>query len=507
MPIPIPLFQLRTQGCLRVREPHSTAQVANLDTGFTEFYIQGTGNNTNSGSTNSDTPFYTSTNGNWSTTTNQFIPTDGTTPGAAGVRVGDFASVYIDGATVAVYIARIIAMGNGPNSPITLSNIAFIGVAPVTSATTRTIKVGGAWAGPGGASTFPFNLGGNAYNIRNLNGDRTRFNFRNDSSVSMSASMNFGNAGGCTIQGYSQVVGDGGKFLFTNSAAAGIVSSNVVCCIFADVIFENTAVTGTNSLVSLTSSGCIFNRCVFRGSRGSGLTISSNVALNECEFYGNNTSNSANLAAIRINGGATVCNKCYIHDHTGSNGDGIINGSSLCLIDCIIESNGSNGIECNIAGGGFVTIVINCDIYNNGGDGIACDPVATTQDTVTLLVQNCNIVGNRGKAINMVLAGISGIVQNCGYGSGSQTNWISDKNRGLETLGQFAYPLNVTPWNSPATGDFSITLPNAKGVGRGVFPEIGAGKSGTVGYPDVGAAQSLAGTTVIDEGVGGVGGG
>jgi len=51
--------------------------------------MQNGGNNVNAGSTTNNTAAYTSTNGNWSTVTNKFTPTDGSTP-ASSVNVGEF---------------------------------------------------------------------------------------------------------------------------------------------------------------------------------------------------------------------------------------------------------------------------------------------------------------------------------------------------------------------------------------------------------------------------------
>ena len=46
---------------------------------------------------------------------------------------------------------------------------------------------------------------------------------------------------------------------------------------------------------------------------------------------------------------------------------------------------------------------------------------------------------------------------------------------------------DVTPWVDPANGDFRINLAAAKGAGRGSYTQNAGG--GTVGYPDIGAAQ------------------
>jgi hypothetical protein len=57
--------------------------------------------------------------------------------------------------------------------------------------------------------------------------------------------------------------------------------------------------------------------------------------------------------------------------------------------------------------------------------------------------------------------------------------------------GTVTYANDVTPWVDPANGDFRINLAAAKGAGRGTFTQTAASYTGTIGYPDIGAAQHL----------------
>jgi hypothetical protein len=59
--------------------------------------------------------------------------------------------------------------------------------------------------------------------------------------------------------------------------------------------------------------------------------------------------------------------------------------------------------------------------------------------------------------------------------------------------GNVTYANDVTPWTDPANGDFRISLAAAKGAGRGTYTQTAASYAGTVGYPDIGAAQSTGG--------------
>lgn len=114
---------------------------------FTEFYISTLGSNLNSGSDNGTNAKFTCVNGNWNISNSNFQPRDGQNP-SGNVNVGDFASIYPDGSSVGVYIARITAVQNAVNGNITISSGNAAGSAPTNGASNRTIKVGGAWKGP-----------------------------------------------------------------------------------------------------------------------------------------------------------------------------------------------------------------------------------------------------------------------------------------------------------------------------------------------------------------------
>ena len=114
---------------------------------FTEFYCHSLGSNLNGGSSNAANATFTSNNGNW--TSPNFRPRDGQNP-FGNANVGDFASIFADGATVGVYITRISAVQNAVNGNITIDTTNFMGAAPATNVTRTDIRVAGAWRGPNG---------------------------------------------------------------------------------------------------------------------------------------------------------------------------------------------------------------------------------------------------------------------------------------------------------------------------------------------------------------------
>jgi len=83
------------------------------------------------------------------------------------------------------------------------------------------------------------------------------------------------------------------------------------------------------------------------------------------------------------------------------------------------------------------------------------------------------------------------LLQNNRFGAGTQANTSGDVNPGgnVVQVNSAFYASNVTPWVDPANGDFRINLAAAKDAGRGNFTQTAASYAGTVGYPDIGAAQ------------------
>ncbi len=151
-------------------------------------------------------------------------------------------------------------------------------------------------------------------------------------------------------------------------------------------------------------------------------------------------------------------------------------------VDCISESNGQHGFSATAT---EFTILNGCDAYNNGGSGYNAS--GTGEQTVI----NCNFVKN---GIYGVANGLRTSLFNCGFGSGTQANTSGPTQfTPFLSVNPITYASGVTPWVAPTTGNFSINLAAAENTGRGSFTETGSGKTGTVGYPDVGAAAHKGG--------------
>lgn len=479
---------------------------------FTEFYCDATnGNNLNGGSSTA-TSVYTSTNGNWNGSST-FTPTDGSNPATASPAcvVGDFASVYNDGATApTAFIARITGVTNATNGAITVSTTARAGTIPSSSATARTIRCGGVWKGPNAGSGFPITFSnggaGTLSAATNSAGDAVRVNFKNNSTYSVSTAIS-GTAqqSSLLLQGYSSSIGDGGKATIDGGGNNIQVLSTGQGQHIADFIISNVGVTtGTAVGFSTSNSGSAF-RVVVHDVRGIGISLGAASSITECEVYAFNKSNTAGNPGIFFGTGSTA-RRCYIHDGTGSNCDGIETsaGTTNSLIDrCILDTLGGNGIVLNSSNSGSVMYfsISNCDFYNNTGAGIKVVAVA---GNYYVHIENNNFIKNGTYAFDggSTFTRLFGFMYNNGYGAGTQANnsgnyhttgnVILDDNTG--TNSRVVYANDVTPYTAPTTGNFSINLATAEGTGRGAFTQTDGTNTGSVGFPDIGAVDAQIGS-------------
>ncbi len=469
---------------------------------FTEFYMTSGGSQLNAGSTTGNGSVYTSASGNWVQSTRVFTPTDGQTTSSL-VSVGDFASVFLNAATVGVYIGRVTTVGAGVNGAITISATAIYGSAPANSTGGITVKTGGAWLGPNGATLFPFGLSGTLGALINTSSDQVRVNVKNDQTYTMTAALPFATLGAAVLQGYTTNVGDLGKATFTSNITTGTnftLAANVSAT-FIDLIFANTGASNANSVFVCSSTrDTVWIRDVFKGGRGNGFATGSATAGNafmfECEAYDCNKSNTASqagFASANAAGGVIFCYSCYSHDHTaGTAGHGFegFGPSGIILVNCISESNGGSGANTvSTSGAGLVSI--NSNYYNNTVDGITLG--WTTASAWSVLINN-NFLKNAGKGINVTTASQGGILYNNGRGAGTQANGAVDVLKSIvDTSTDITYASNVTPWNAPTTGDFTtLKTSTAFSAGRGVFTETDGTNTGTVSYPDIGSSQAIA---------------
>jgi hypothetical protein len=478
---------------------------------FTEFTCRSGGSNLSAGSLDgsaeaSTTPLKTYTNGGWNSGTGVFTPASGN-PVTDGVAVGQWVSVYTDGASAPTgFVARVTAVST---TTITLSTTAKSGTAPTTGGSGITAVVGGAWLGPTGASGFPLNFV--AAVATNSAGNKPRCNFKNDQTYSITAGITVVAASSNYVrwEGYSATFGDGGRAILdggTSGASYALLTfpNTGTANEFFHWIFRNNGATGSAAGLTGTTGGTgllVFSDCVFHDFLGPGFYANggaTTVDFIECEFYACNTSNTANFGGVvGVSGGRFE--RCTFHDNAGSNASGAVGVQGAVFYACIFDTNGQNGIR--LINNTATTNVIGCEFYNNAGSGIANTAAG---GTASLNVSNSNFLKNGAYGIDLSGGCVyGGTIVNCGFGSGTQVNTSGATNilaaSGIEVKGAVTYAADVTPWVDPANGDFRISLAAAKGAGRGTFTQTAASYTGTVGYRDIGAAQhqdSGGGTTL-----------
>jgi hypothetical protein len=397
-------------------------------------------------------------------------------PVADGVAVGDFASVYADGSSETGFVGRVTAR---TTTTITVSLTAKIGTAPVNGTSNRTAKIGGAWEGPNGTSRWPL-VGIDAGGQQNAAGGVVRINFKSDKTYSTTSNLNVN--GGPThtwIAGYTTTYGDGGlaKFDGGTTGASFILFTSQNNVVIDSIEFCNNGATGVANGVT-GSAASVFWRCSFHDFRGWCTAITNTI---ECCVYAGNKSNTG-LGGSLYNSGGQIIRNIY-HSNTGFGASANLDGT--VIKDCIFANNTSSGLSALQSGD-----YLRCDFYNNSGTGLAIG--GSNRRSV---IDSCNFVKNGGWGVTCGSAGWArALLLNCGFGTGTQINTsgtVSFNAGGLE-VGSVSYASDVTPWTDPANGDFRISLAASKGAARGYFRQTLSGYAGTVGYPDIGAAQSQA---------------
>ena len=458
---------------------------------YTEFCCRSGGSNLNAGTLtgNSTEPgtsaSFTYASGNWVASTGVFTVASGD-PQNDGVAVGDFASVYADGSTETGFVGRVTAR---TTTTITVSLTAKSGTAPTDGTGNRTLRIGGAWAGMSGTSGFPMNFVTNT--LTNTSGDFPRVNYKSDQTMSVTAAITPIGAD-TRHQGYTTSYNDLGKAVLrgpTTGLSFILIGTTVgINAILCDFDCAQNGATTNNAGVFWNSGGQVI-RSVVHDVRGSGFQTNSTTTFLECEAYACNQSNSASLGGFHATAAASFI-RCISHDNTGSNANGFYcSGNGVSLLHCVADTNGARGFQ--LDNNATAVRMVCCDAYNNTSDGIR---ITSTQN-VNVVIENSNIIKNGGWGIATSGAGKrTATVVNCGFGAGTQAN-TSGTITGIDALdeiGTVTYASDVTPWVDPANGDFRINLATAKNAGRGAFTQTASSYSGTVGYPDIGAAQSQA---------------
>ena len=442
------------------------------------FYCQSGGSNLNAGSTTSNTALVTYTNGNWNGS-NTFTPAGGANPITDGVAIGMWISCYLDGASAPTgFIARVTAVSS---TTITTSGTAQAGTAPTSGATGRTLKVGGAWLGPNGASGFPLSAFSDFGDCIDTSGNRARVYMKNDATYSISSVILHAGSQ-WAVEGYSSSPGDGGLATIDGGAnAIVLLSTSSSNAILENLIFSSTAASGTSNGLSLGGARNLLKRVRVTGTRGSGFSVTGTWKLHTCEAWGCNSANSANIGAFH-NTGTLEMENCTSHVNTGSNVDGIYNTGSLTLDGCVSDSNGRHGINSTanvftMRGGGC---------YGNTQHGILISGNSLCASLMNVILSDN---GTTSSHYPLNVTGTNPWVQTTNLaifsnGDGATVVTFTNPNGG-KMVGTIT--CTTQPFSDPANGNFVAATSEVKGLGYGSYLQDASKYSATtVGYPDVG---------------------
>ena len=454
----------------------------------TEFYCDSaSGANINAGST-SGSPVLTLTGGDWVQSTGVFTKASSD---LSGVSVGMFASVYVDGATTAVFVGRITAVDDGADT-ITVSLTAKSGTAPTDGTGNRSIKVGGAWLGPNGAAAFPFDFVAAA--MTNASGDIVRVNFKSGTNYAITAALTHSIAGPVVFQGYTSSVGDGGKATIDG----GTAGSSYVALTFSgaqayvrDFIFSNNGGTaGGNQWMTFGSARGSVERCVFHDAAGEGLRVNATTAeVIECEAYACNKANASGTGGFHSSAGGQYL-RCISHNNTGSNAAGFsLSSGPTRYEDCVADTNG--GMGWTESGNNVEFSMSHCVSYNNANHG-----VSVAGNNCTLLMDSCAIEsnGSAGTVYGLTNAGTSTMART--INNAYYNNRTAATNGAIDATGTITATASMM--GDPANGNFLASTAEVKGLGRGSYTQTSGYSGSTTAYPDVGLQhQESAGGGVI----------
>jgi hypothetical protein len=341
---------------------------------FTEFYMQTTGNDANAGSSSNNNADVTSTNGGWSTVTNIFTAAAGT-PFSAVVANTDWASIYIDGATIAVFVGLVTTVGGGGAS-VTISATLRFGTAPTTNATTRSCKINGAWASPAPLTNGKAGVGTLAFSQR-INTKAGTY--------SALTTVNWGINGTTTFphwwRGYNTTPGDLDNDT-TNSLAKPLFS------FAANQNFTYTAAFGLMTGLSLVGN---INGNLLANTSSTGRIM-------RCRFE--NQSSGANAVAA-TGGNNNVFAFCWFKCPTTANA--VVTMVETTFIGCVAEG-GIAGYAPSTRSPRFYQ----CTSMNALTNGFK-------YSTGSIFMANCTVsnCGGDGVAITGVTAGSSGYIMSC----------------------------------------------------------------------------------------------
>lgn len=463
---------------------------------YTEFCCRSGGSNLNAGTLNGDSTepgtsaSFTYTSGTWVNATGVFTLASGN-PQTDGVAVGNWASVYADGASAPTgFIGRVTARNATTITVSVSAGTGCCGTVPTDGTSNRTIKIGGAWAGPSGTSGFPLNFGTGAGNIQqkqflnDTTGRKPRINFKNDQTYPITSTLTIPQNSDkyCTFQCYTTSYGDFGKAIVdggatgTNYTVVSFTNPNLT--VMRDFIVQNNGDTGLAHHLDLVfGAGGTMDmvRCVGRHAWGRGFA-EFRLAV-ECEAYDHLR---AGLVTTESVGGGGLDRVSVYRGVVHDSGVANIPGAGATPYH---ETPGMfNCIASNATGfGSDLGLCVNNDVYRCGANLQPGISMPSGSVALNNNVTNCTTSG-------FALESPAAEAVTNRYGTGTAANAANSDGSAYYT-DLSGYTANDRPWADTATGDFRLVLEAARNSGRGSFTQVASTYAGTVGYPDMGAAD------------------
>ncbi len=321
---------------------------------YSEFYMTPTGSDVNSGTSTANSAAVTDAGGTYTQgggagggTSDKYAASAGTP--FSGVSVGDWASIYTAGATVATYVVKITAVNAGGAS-IDVDSTKLFGTR-AASASTKTCKVGGAWA------SLALCASGNALNTGTVT-QATRINVLAGTYANTTTARTLGIAGTTVlpflVEGYRTNPQD----LETAPAAARVAATDI-----PNFTWTTSGFTAGNfqTYANLAFSDA-FNGVAFACSTHTKLDrvqVTNTSTGGSAQAVSNATASRAMFFACRFTlaGTSAACVQ-------GSSATGII------MYDCVIDG-GNNGASMgnavlNLQGCKFVNQTAACVLYTGG---------------------------------------------------------------------------------------------------------------------------------------------
>lgn len=492
----------------------------------TKFYCQPTAmdGNLNAGSTTNDAAHFQVDAATWTSATRVLAV------GAvdmSSVAVGDFMSVYTNGAPRTHYVALVIATNETLNT-ITLSATADSGTPPADG--TVNARGGGAWKGPDtDHAMFPWGFVENT--LTNASGDPIKVYYKFATNMVI-AGVTHSFAGPVTWEGYSETPGDGGMSIIDGSLVVDGTPFVMLTMeggghTFKNLWFRNNyaapqagAQSTGNHIVRLDSHQNYFFNCKISGAYRGCIYLSGsggsggNFVVKSLIFDGQ-YDDANNFALVDGDEEGTLL-RCVISGsgrilRAGASGTqsagidlGNASGEPINIIECIIADTMGDGIFASASSAN--ANILNCNFVRTGlsGTGDGVDLQTVSQTSINLwVIENSIFEHAAGYGIrNDAQAPGYPFVVNCGF-FGNTNGTTLNVNASFITN---SITFTASPFVDSVNGDWRLN--NTAGAGadaRGAAAngflidttEYSSGAS-TVGHRDMGAVQHE------DEGGGGV---